>query len=60
MNYGAGEPLDELKVQFCLLHRHQKRKTVLFIFNLDETARQTTRIEPVGKPYREVCLQTLL
>ena len=24
MNYGAGEPLDELKVQFCLLHRHQK------------------------------------
>ena len=36
MNYGAGEPLDELKVQFCLLHRRQKRKTVLFIFSLDE------------------------
>ena len=41
MNWGAGEPLDELEVQFCLLHRHQKRQTVLFIFNLDETARQT-------------------
>ena len=43
MNCGAGEPLDELTVQFCLLHRHQKRKTVLFIFNQNEitTARQT-------------------
>ena len=26
MNGGVGEPLDELKVKFCLLHMHQKRK----------------------------------
>ena len=26
MNGGVGEALDELKVKFCLLHMHQKRK----------------------------------
>ena len=45
MNFGAGEPLDELAVQFCLLHRHQKRKTVLFIVNQNEiTNRQQDKL----------------
>ena len=41
MNCGAGEPLHKLESPILFTAWAPKRKTVLFIFNLDETARQT-------------------
>ena len=54
---GSGELVED-----CSPSRgtYQYRKFVLYCRFVDSKLYTKTRIEPVGKPYREVCLQTLL
>ena len=43
----------------CTIEGTAKHKAVIIVYVVKKSI-YITRIEPVGKPYREVCLQTLL